>query len=378
MKKMFKPGIYRITLTDSKGKKYEPEKPYETYRTVEINGVKKKEWRTFPSFSEAKAFHGSTAKKSSHTFREVWNHFAVHGMGSMEMSSKAKIMSQVRHLDSLMDTIVSEHTPKTVAEWLTDLCRPEYIQNLKGTRVSFKNELRLLKQIHSYYRENFDFNFGHPVLKKHKAMAVFRTAPVKPKKDLTPEEVGKFLSKLEPGLFRVLAEVQYGLYARIQEAAALHVEDFDPVTGWVEVKRKIVWPRYKGVKPFIQDGLKSSDVKRVRSPYVASLLSEWCRRSGITSGLVFSQEGIIPFRAIQYQYDKAFEAAGLPHRGTHILRHASLTEHYVTGGDLYKTMHVAGHSRIDTTQGYAKQRQVGHDATQLLMDEKLRGIIEVG
>jgi integrase len=366
VKKQIKPGIYEITRVDSKGKKYKPEKPYETYRTITVGGVRKKEWECFASFAEAKAFHNSTAKRSAVTLREVWNHYKANA--KLEVSTVRKLDSQVTHLEPIMDLALDEHTPKTVTEWLTALSKPEYVQNLKGTRVSFLNELALVKLLYGYARENFSHEFHSPVLKRHKKEAVFRTAPVKEEKDLSVREIGAFLSHL-PGLFRVLAEVQYALYARIQEAAAIHYEDFDPKSGLVVLRRRVVWPRRKGQEAFIQFGLKAGEEKRLKSLHAAKLLQAHCIQHGIRSGLVFQLEGrILSYREIQYRYDEAHRLAGHPQRGTHIMRHAALTEHYQETKDIYGTMAAAGHARVDTTQGYAKHR----GATPSLMDEKLR------
>lgn len=386
MKKAVRPGIYRITLKDKAGKAYEPERKFETYRTVIVHGKRAKLWECFASFQDAKDFKETrveTIEVGGMNLRAVWTHFQTHGMGEMEVSTRNKLRSQVRHLEPVMDApLLKAWTPFTVDMLISEWRKPEYLLDQKGTRASYGNELALLKQLLGYYRTRFDFSFGQPVLPEHRKKSTVRKIAAKPEKDLSTREYGLFLAALEAitagteyEAIRVMAEVQYGLYARIQEIAALHYEDFDPKTGLVSLTKKIVWPRFKGQEAFLQIGLKASDQKRIKSPFIARLLQEWAMKNQIRSGPLFYFEGKpMPYRALQFRYDNAFKRAGMAHRGTHILRHAALTEHYETSGDIYETMHAAGHADVSTTQIYVKHRQKKIEATQLAMDSKLERV----
>jgi site-specific recombinase XerC len=99
-------------------------------------------------------------------------------------------------------------------------------------------------------------------------------------------------------------------------------------------------------------------------------------KTGVREGLLFSVNGKpVPYRAIQHYYDRAFRQAKLPHLGTHIVRHASLTEHYATCGDIRQTQLAAGHKDLATTQIYAKVRDEVEAETQGRMDQKLRAMM---
>lgn len=83
------------------------------------------------------------------------------------------------------------------------------------------------------------------------------------------------------------------------------------------------------------------------------------------------------YRQIVYRYDQALKAAELPFTGTHLLRHASLSEHYDTCKDILATAKVAGHSDLRATERYAKARDEQVVETQRQMGEKLRNILAI-
>lgn len=374
MKKTVKPGIYKITLTDTKGKKYEPAKPYETYQTVLVSGRREKKWECFASFADAKAFHGATSTRSETTVRQVWNHFLAN-QGTRTRRTQSKHATQVKHLEMIMTTPIGEHKPTTVAGWLADLAKPEYLAKVRGARVGFTEELRLLSQLYSHYRLHFDSDFLSPIRPEHKRLAIMREAPPAKNKDLTDREFAAFLKAFTPGQarYRAFAEAQYSLYARAQEIAALRYEDFDPKTGVVEIRRRVEWPSRKGDRPKVVPGLKATDFKTIRSLEATRTLQQWCMTQGIRTGLLFQKNGEpISFSGIRDAYNAAYGRAGLERSGTHVLRHASLTEHYETNGDLYKTMKAAGHTKIDTTQRYVRHREESQDASYAKVDERLR------
>jgi len=341
-------------------------------------------YECFEVFADAKAYKESgltdiTPVDRGMTLGEVWKHFKEVSLKNVESSTKSKLISQCQHLEPHFGIYMKDLTPFKVDEILSYWKEPDYLAENKHTRVSFKNELALLKQLTNFYRSRFDFQYGHPVLPEHWKHCVVRAQGKKPSKDLSTREFGKFLFALKARtaggpleVIHTMAEVQYAIYGRIQEVAAIHYEDFDPKTGWIVLNKKIIYPRVKGEAPIIKSGLKASEEKRIKSPFTARILQEWCLKKNIRSGLVFSlNKEVIPYRSIQFQYDKAFEEAGFHHRGTHTLRHAALTEHYSISGDIYKTMQAAGHTDVSTTQIYASHREENLSATQEILERKL-------
>jgi integrase len=206
------------------------------------------------------------------------------------------------------------------------------------------------------------------------------------RKDLSVEEFKKFLSALaslllgtEYEVIYYIALAQYAIYGRIQDAAALHYEDFDFERGKIYVRRKVQWARVKGEVDRISQGSKANGGKEIpMNEFASRIFREWIMKSGVRSGLLFTFRGaIVTYRQISFRYDRALETAKLPFRGTHLLRHASLSEHYATCKDIKATAEVAGHSDLRATERYAKVRDERVKETQKQMDEKLRTILSM-
>jgi integrase len=206
------------------------------------------------------------------------------------------------------------------------------------------------------------------------------------RKDLSVDEFKNFIVKLSDILAGTQWEVvyyialmQYAIYGRIQEAAALHYEDFDFERGKIYVRRKVQWARVKGEVDRIVNGAKANRGKEIpMNEFAKTVFREWVMKSGVRSGLLFRYDNqIVTYRQIAHRYDQALKAAGLPFKGTHLLRHASLSEHYDTCRDILATAKVAGHSDLRATERYAKARDERVAETQRQMDVKLKDVIPV-
>jgi len=379
-----KPNIYRIVMIDPEtGKKHEPELPYEASRRVRGAGINKREWRCFRTLSAASKFSASTEEVTEElTFAALWKVFEENELVHLEVSTRFNAISKSRHLHFFDKMIVNDIAPLTIDSWIAHVKAPAYLANQKTTRLSYRHEIKLLKQVLHYYRSRFDGRYPMPVLPKHLERSRVKEKPMAPKKDLSTEQFQAFITALKSitegtryECIAVMAQAQYAIYGRIQEAAALFCEDIEPVKGKILVRRKILWPRRLHMDAIVKDGLKRGEGKVIISKFTTQLLRGWMLKSGIREGLLFSVNGKpVPYRAIQYHYDQAFQIAKIPQQGTHIIRHASLTEHYATCQDIRQTQLMAGHKDLATTQIYAKVREEAEVETQGKMDEKLRAM----
>jgi integrase len=176
----------------------------------------------------------------------------------------------------------------------------------------------------------------------------------------------------------VLAEIQYAIGGRVQEPAALHYEDIDVRAGGVWLRRRLQWSKRRGQRRAFVDGLKvdgdNGDMEIFMPSKKAALLcQEWAVKNGIRSGPLFLVDGQpLKYKAICYRYSTAFEKAGMPHRGTHILRHAAITEFQESCKDIYLTKKFARHKSVTTTEGYSKNRDNTFRAALDLMEENLK------
>lgn len=190
-----------------------------------------------------------------------------------------------------------------------------------------------------------------------------------PQKDLSEVEFLRFreeLRQLKHGeLLAALASVQFYQALRISEAAGLFWEDIqfdwrDPKNSRIRVVRSVWYPHTGGLKPEVRWGFKNAASNQgMKEPPMfpeshEALVSMYDKSK---TGLVFEWEGNpIPYRVIQAQFDRAFQNAGLPYRGTHVMRHGGCRRIYNGHGDISLAQQILGNSDLKTTLVYAKRQ----------------------
>lgn len=194
-----KPNIYRIAMLDPEtGKKHEPELPYEASRRLRGAGCAKREWRCFRTLSEASKFSASTAElKEEVTFLALWQTFEENELVHVEVSTRNKAMVNRRHLVWFDKMVVNDITPLTIDRWIAHLKHPEYLRGQKSTRLNYRQEIKLLKQVLHYYRSRFDGRFPMPVFPKHTERSRIKEKALAPKKDLSMEEFEAFIKAMK-------------------------------------------------------------------------------------------------------------------------------------------------------------------------------------
>ena len=207
------------------------------------------------------------------------------------------------------------------------------------------------------------------------------------RKDLTVDQLRAFIASLRDLCWGTrweaiyhLALMQYGIYGRIQDAAALSFEDFDFERNRITITKKVQWLRAQGYEDRIVPGSKTSGGK-ILSPIpelAAKVFREWILRSKVRSGQLFQMEGnLITYRQIESKYSQALQRSGLPFSATHIIRHAALTEAYAVCKDLLMVQRFAGQRDLRSTTRYAKVRDSQAHETQKRMDERLSSVGEI-
>jgi len=225
-------------------------------------------------------------------------------------------------------------------------------------RCSFENELRELRTFFNWYRENGDYKFSNPVLKRHSNLGFIRK-PVKKNKKMTSSEVNMFLNSLKkncPQVYYDMAVVQFYTAGRIGEIAGLQKKCIDFKNESLKIQYTTVWNKNKEFV-CLKDKPKNGKPRfcTIVEPMKESL-SRQIEASVAECGYVFQVNGEpIPYRLIQLNYNKALRKCGLGNKysSTHFLRHsmASITR-YATGS-LDSTQAVTGHSDIEMVQHYA-------------------------
>ena len=395
-------GIFKITVLNKEGKWVEPvrgcrfnARRYEKLR----DGTIKRTKRGFKTLAEAKVFRFKPSVEEKNEsflapniqdllqmkFKKLVESWVTHWLPTINIATQLKYKKYLKHFAYLGDLTVSDIQPSHIDAWIAHVKRPEYLAGCQPTRCSYENEFKVLKAILNYYSSRFNRNYRSPILKDHLKMLKVKDKPLQ-KKDLTIEQFTTFIQELKKLCWGTkwecvyyLALMQYATYARIQEAAALYVEDFDLANNRLEIKRKVQWLRRKGYRDQIVSGAKANGGK-VFSPIpelAIQVFNEWKMRSGVRSGLLFQVEGaLITYRKIQHKYDLALKNAQLPFRATHILRHAALAEAYSASHNILVVQKFAGHASLRATEKYAKARDEQIVEVQKKMDERLSLVLK--
>jgi integrase len=396
------PDIFKIlVLSPTSGKWVEPERGkkfkarrYETRPDGSLERIK----RSFETLGEAKAFRlgaqvpervvqssapKETVDPDAMTFGQLIEKWSKSWLPTKNLSTQFKYQGYLNHFQFFWSKPVEGIDPDCIDQWITHVTRPEYLKGCHSTRCNYVHEMGCLKTILNYYSTRVNRNYRLPFLRDHLGMTKVKEKPTI-KKDLTVVQFQAFMERLKVSCqgtkwesIYYLALMQYALYARIQSAAALHIEDFDLANDRLEMIRKVQWLRKKGVQDRVVPGSKT-DGGKIFSPIpqlAAQVFQEWKTRSGVRSGLLFQVDGkLIAYRTIQNKYDRALKAAGLPFTATHLLRHAALVEAYNVCRDMLAVQKLANHRDLSSTQKYAKVRDKEIEATQRQMDKRIASV----
>ena len=204
-------------------------------------------------------------------------------------------------------------------------------------RINFDNDLKALKAMFNWYRENYDGMFINPILKRHFAMGIIKQRVKASVKKMTIEQVRDFLNAFTDQFWRDFAELHFYMAGRVQEVGGLQLENVDLKDGFLKVVDVAIWGESKrfvrlkespknGEERIVHLNKKMEEILRRR---IAIRSSEPCLffRESTSERLdfVFHIDGRpVSYRQVQYHYNLALEKAGLSSKfqSTHILRKA--------------------------------------------------------
>lgn len=323
-----------------------------------------KRWRNSSSFFEIEAPVGLT-------FKEVRERYFKHKKDKLRITTYESYLSISKHLEFFNSFEVSEITTRLIDKWLESVKQPEYLKIQHKSRMTYKPELSVLRQILIHYSEYIDEAYQIPIKKRHYADSVineqrYQRAKAENRFKYIPKgECDQFLGELfkqseknaKTAALYMLALFQMNTGCRVGEVAALRIEDFNFDRQEAAVFQTVQWARAKGRETQISDLTKTGDLRVV--PLTKSLcdaLQRFIQLTGRTRGLVFSTNGLQPigYRTIQYHYNSAFKRLGMKWTSTHILRHSFATDFLEKTGDRSALQGILGHKHQRQTDHYAK------------------------
>ncbi len=303
-----------------------------------------------PSFNDALS---SWLEKKFVTFED-----STKGRYKQLLSSKA-----FRYFDSIQ---MKDINSRFIDKWISYLKDPKNNCWQKSSRITFKYELDLLSGILQNHINYDDSNsFQNPIKSRHYEDCKLVHNLKRRKKDLVIEDFRKFIVELEKGphgeLLRDLATVQFYQALRIHEVCGITFEcinlDFNSKENSVlKITQSAIWPREKNSKPYLKSGFKNSKANngsKIQYLYPESYLVLERLVKNNNAGLVFHlNNGIIPYKKIQYYYTRAFKKAGLEFSSTHVLRHGGSSFVYNNTGDFATGQALLGNKSVSSSQVY--------------------------
>ena len=245
---------------------------------------------------------------------------------------------------------------------------------INGRRYTFDDDLKVLKAILNWYRQNYDPLFMNPVLPRHKTAGIIKPKKSKNKK-MKPKEVIAFFSQLDI-FWRDFAETQFYMAARVSEVAGLQVSSIDLLEHTITVCSVAVWDRVTKQFSYLKEFPKNGEERFV---FMNKRLAEIMHRRipHAKNGYVFHHNGEpLRYKHIQYQYNSALKRAGLfpEYSSTHIMRHSMGTITRRVTGSLDATQAGTGHKDIRMAQHYAS---LPSEANKLAVTEVQRFMFDL-
>lgn len=236
----------------------------------------------------------------------------------------------------LMSLKMVEITPELI-DALIDKKVREAKKISNPRRKNFDNDLKCLKALLNWYRENYDGMFVVPILKRHYIAGIVKNVPKRNVKKMTLEQVQLFLESFDSDFWRDFAEFHFFMAGRSQEVGGLQWESIDFKKGKMLVSDVAIWAESKrfvrlketpknGEERVVYLNNRMTQILKRRKEQKSNILCEFKREStGERLNFVFEIDGQpVTYRAIQYNYNKALKKAGLfsQFKSTHILRKA--------------------------------------------------------
>lgn len=408
--------VQRISYLHKDGKWREPANKFETYRYITLDGKRKRDPQCFKTIEEAVKFRDSTEEVNTSKGKtlgeavEEWKplHFAniqpqtrenfLKVFPDLEDRRKREEYARTKRrpvkelpcdflLPIPMKELGGQNGPLIIDQWLAHVKHPEFIATLKPTRLSFAHEHEVLNIFFTHYETRVEREgWRSPFLKDHLRKLKFRDPKPKAEKDLPALDFWGWLDRLievtngteYEYVLPKMAEFQYLAKTRVSEAAAVHVEDADPISHVVTLSRRIIYLRRGKQKAVPLDGHKENGGFRIPSAQLVNLCLGVAKHRSIIRGPLFYVGGNpMPYRQIQKFYDKAHRLAGTGQSATHVLRHGAASEFDVLTGDRRVTQKALNHADPNSTSVYAKVREGTLREAQEKFEEKvmsMRGV----
>lgn len=254
-------------------------------------------------------------RNDSYSFGDVWKKYQRDHLSTLgeetQYRTPLKLEKFAKSLNDLKMCQINEDVIEAVIN------ERKILTNNK-LRCNFNEELKKLNQVFDWYTENMDPKFESPVKPFHKIIGKVHKPTVKPK-HIKQDELISFFRQLS-GQWKSLAFMQLYMAGRISETAGLMIDFIDLEKRKVKVAKVLTWT---GGIPKVKNTTKTEAVSYVYiNDHMMNIINELdCQRPKNCPFLFHVNGEPLRYDWIVEEYNRAFEAANLPYRGTHILRY---------------------------------------------------------
>lgn len=327
---------------------------YEAYKTIK----RKRYSATFDSLKDARQWRLSyvpleeKALELQMTLGDLIKLYITERLSHLATSTRGVRLDRIRIFNDLATHEVERLTPEIIRRFFQKQVNSS--RSSQSRRMNFDGEIKDLRAILNWYRENYNYKYVVPIIAKHLRASCTITKEKKVKQKLSAEEFIRFFYALDP-FYRDVALVQSRIAARIGEVAGLQFSSIDIQNRSLLVKHVVVYGRKKEFVE-LKANPKSGDI---RSCFITDdLLEVLIRRKANknkSNDYVFHVNGEpLKYRSVQHAYDYALKKVGLIHKtsGTHMIRHFTATLTRLVCGNLDAVQSVTGHKSMKLVEHY--------------------------
>ena len=299
-------------------------------------------------------------------FIDVWQHYQKDHL--LTLTEAARVLKQfrcTRFLPPLFELRMSEMTPQVISEFIRS-SKEQALLKPNSHRFNFEKELRDLRSIFNWHKDNIDYQFVNPVNSSHYKLAVISEIP-RVERQISLEQIQKFLSHL-PDFYRDVATMAFYCGARIGEIAGLHWKNIDFDRRVLKIQEVMVWIHSKS--PQVKATPKNGESREV---YINDTMLEILKRHQLVrrdSPLVFHRQGKpLTYTIIHGDFNRAWKRAGLSqYKGCHILRYGSSQGSRRLTGSIDGAKAVTGHKSMALAHQYSNFNSIdqNRDAVEKL------------
>jgi integrase len=271
-----------------------------------------------------------------YTFSDVWLLYQKQHFPTLEPQTvKSRLKFAKYFFPDLMFFKMIEINPELIDAFLEKKVEEAKVMN-HGKRQNFDNDLKCLKALLNWYKENYDGLFVVPILKRHFASGIIKRVS-KSNKKMDINQVKNFLNSFISDFWRDFAEIHFFMAGRVQEPSGLQWKNIDFDRGIMTVCDVAIWGNDKkflrlkekpknGETRIVHINKRMLSILEKRKRDFLKSPSKFFREStGERLDFVFHLKGEpVSYRQVQHHYNKSLKRAGLypEFSSTHILRKA--------------------------------------------------------